>query len=257
MSKITQVVGAVNSNFFDVSNFGDGSDGDVTLGAGTTTLARDMYYNNLTIPNGSTLATANYRVFVKGTFTNNGTVSNNGTDAPAASGSSAGASASAVASGSLQQITAGAQGGAGGASTSNGSNGASVASYVGLLNKTPASGGTGGAGAGGARTGGTPTVAATVYYPLRYPSLSPLRLNVIMAGGINGGGGGGGGSGGTILVYHQTLTNQGSFDVSGGAKGLGSAAAGGGTGSPGLDGDNGASGQVQLYNAALNSWTII
>lgn len=46
-------------------SFGDGSDWDVTLGAGTTTLSRDMYYNNLTIPSGSTLNPNGYRVFVR------------------------------------------------------------------------------------------------------------------------------------------------------------------------------------------------
>jgi hypothetical protein len=49
--------------------FGDGSDGDVTLGAGTTTLARDMYYDDLTVPNGSTLAAAGFRIFVAGLLT--------------------------------------------------------------------------------------------------------------------------------------------------------------------------------------------
>ena len=32
--------------------WGDGADGDVVIGAGTTTLSREMYYNSLTILNG-------------------------------------------------------------------------------------------------------------------------------------------------------------------------------------------------------------
>lgn len=45
------------------SVFGNASDGDVTIGVGTTTLTRDMFYNNL-IVNG-TLDPAGYRIYVK------------------------------------------------------------------------------------------------------------------------------------------------------------------------------------------------
>ena len=48
--------------------YGYGQDGDVTL-ASNTTLARDMYYNDLTINSGVTLDTNGYRVFVRGTLT--------------------------------------------------------------------------------------------------------------------------------------------------------------------------------------------
>ncbi len=54
--------------------FGEGTDSDVTIASGTTTLTKDMYYNNLTVNSGATLFTNGFRVFVKGTFTNNGTV---------------------------------------------------------------------------------------------------------------------------------------------------------------------------------------
>jgi len=59
--------------------FGDGSDGDVTI-ASTTTLTRDMYYNNLTVNSGIALNTNGYRIFVKGTLTNNGYIQNNGSN---------------------------------------------------------------------------------------------------------------------------------------------------------------------------------
>lgn len=71
--------------------FGDGSDGNVTISA-TTTLSRDMYYNNLTVNAGVTLNTNGYRIFVKGTLTNNGTIQNNGTNAVAGVGGGAGVS---------------------------------------------------------------------------------------------------------------------------------------------------------------------
>ena len=46
--------------------FGDGSDGDVTI-SGSTTLTRDMYYDDLTIAATGILNTGGFRVFCKGT----------------------------------------------------------------------------------------------------------------------------------------------------------------------------------------------
>ena len=55
--------------------FGNGEDGDVTITNGTTvTLDSDKYYDDLTIDAGGTLFTNGFRVFVKGTLTNNGTI---------------------------------------------------------------------------------------------------------------------------------------------------------------------------------------
>ncbi len=59
--------------------YGDGSDGDVTISS-TTTLTRDMYYNNLTVNSSQTLNTNGYRIFVKGILTNNGYIQNNGSN---------------------------------------------------------------------------------------------------------------------------------------------------------------------------------
>ena len=59
--------------------FGDGSDGDITISSDTS-LARDMYYENLTINNGVTLTSTGFRIFVRGTLTNNGTISAKGND---------------------------------------------------------------------------------------------------------------------------------------------------------------------------------
>jgi hypothetical protein len=55
-----------------LGNFGDGSDGDVTIGAGTTTLTRDMYYNNLVVT--GTIFTAGWRIFVKETISGAGII---------------------------------------------------------------------------------------------------------------------------------------------------------------------------------------
>lgn len=53
--------------------FGSGIDGDVTISTNVF-LSRDMYYNNLTVNSGYTLFTNGFKVFVKGTLTNNGTI---------------------------------------------------------------------------------------------------------------------------------------------------------------------------------------
>jgi len=63
--------------------FGDGSDGVIVTaggGAGDVTLARDMFYDDLTVTAGDTITTDGYRIFVKGTLTNNGVIENNGLD---------------------------------------------------------------------------------------------------------------------------------------------------------------------------------
>jgi len=58
---------------------GDWSDWDVVLSwAGTTTLTRDMQYNNLTITSPAILDPAWYRIFVRGTLSWTGTISRNG-----------------------------------------------------------------------------------------------------------------------------------------------------------------------------------
>lgn len=56
--------------------FGDWSDGDVTI-SWNTTLARDMYYNNLTINAGIVLSPDWYKIYVRWTLLNNGTIRRN------------------------------------------------------------------------------------------------------------------------------------------------------------------------------------
>jgi len=63
--------------------FWDGSDWDVTISTNTT-LTRDMYYNNLVIDSWTTLTTAGYAVFVKGTVTGTWKISARGNNASGA-----------------------------------------------------------------------------------------------------------------------------------------------------------------------------
>lgn len=53
--------------------FGSGADGTVIISSDTI-LTQDMYYNNLTVNSTKYLMTNGFRVFVKGTLTNNGTI---------------------------------------------------------------------------------------------------------------------------------------------------------------------------------------
>lgn len=48
--------------------FGDGSDGNVVISSGTTTLVRNMYYNNLTVNGTGSINAAGYLIFVADTL---------------------------------------------------------------------------------------------------------------------------------------------------------------------------------------------
>jgi len=69
------------------SVMGDGSDGTVIISANTD-LARDMYYENLTINSGIILNTKGFRIYVRGTTINKGTISNSGVSASGVTGGS-------------------------------------------------------------------------------------------------------------------------------------------------------------------------
>ena len=49
-----------------LENYGDGSDGDLVISSGTTSLTRDFYYNNVTITGTASIITNGWRLFVKG-----------------------------------------------------------------------------------------------------------------------------------------------------------------------------------------------
>jgi len=53
--------------------FGTGVDGNVTI-VTDTWISRDTHYNNLTVNSGVTLFTNGFKIFVRGTLTNNGTI---------------------------------------------------------------------------------------------------------------------------------------------------------------------------------------
>jgi hypothetical protein len=61
-----EVEGEVSSDFFE-GQFGDGSDGDLTV-VGTFTAAKEMHFSNLTIPTGTAFKPNGHRIFVSNTL---------------------------------------------------------------------------------------------------------------------------------------------------------------------------------------------
>lgn len=224
--------------------FGTGLDGNVTLGAGTTTLTRDTFYNNLTVPNGSTLATAGFRVYVMDTCTvaSGGVISNAGANA---------AAAVAGAGGTGNIYGAGFAGANGGTGAGGNGLGTATAGIPGLA-ASQMRGGAGGAGTSGAGgTGGTYGVTANNGGPYNYTQLligysaSAGTWKTLYRPGTGGGGGGGngaqsggggGGGGGWITLSARRVVNNGSITVNGGngAAGTANNCGGGGGGGGGL-----------------------
>ena len=226
--KLTQFIG------------GSGSDGDVTINdGGTTTLTADMYYDNLTITNNSTLNPAGYRIFWRkvltidsgSTIARNGNNGGNGTagnNAVASSGTNlggAGGSAGAALTGNyLDGGEDGKAGGTGGNSVS------ATAAYAGAagtagdnkasnsLGSNGAVGATGGAGgtdtvdpySGGA--GGAAGAAGTVVAATQEPTYFLTAVDMLGKDGsyafyqflnsAGSGSAGGGGGGGCSAYYY-------------------------------------------------------
>lgn len=89
-------------NMINTGWFWDASDWDVTISwTGTTTLTRDMYYNNLTINSWATLDPAWYRIFVRNTFSGTGTINRNGNNWGDANNNVWGAAGATLSQGSL------------------------------------------------------------------------------------------------------------------------------------------------------------
>ncbi len=234
-------------NQYQDGAYGDGSDGTVT--ATTSTLGLDMYYQNLIVPNGVTLNTNSFRVFVNGLLTMEGTghITNNGT---VGGNGAAGTAGAAGAAGATNVYTGGGGGGAGGTNSAVGAAAGSA------LNAVGGTGGNGGAtvapaaahlgGAGGnspvtAANGSTKVVKSTIN---AISGLMPSGAKYASGGGGGGGaggaagsGGGGGGGGGGILMLAArfiVVTGTGSsITANGGTGGNGGGAVGSGGGGGG------------------------
>lgn len=212
--------------------FGTGIDGNVTIAAGTTTLARNMYYDTLTINNGGILDVHGFEVYVKtavvcpasgtGTITfvtNNG---GNGTNAAGGAGATQVVGTTGYLGGSCN-VTCGVGGfgaGAGGTSPACSPNWPSYYS-------TGAAGqpGIGATGCAGTTAGGGPSTVTPITannggwddpYAFAQQRGRLVPPTTTTMGGSCGGGGGGGGScggggggagGGVVIVMARKWTN--------------------------------------------------
>jgi hypothetical protein len=232
--------------------YGDGSDGDVTISVNTT-LTRDMVYNNLTVDVGVVLSPDGYRIFVKGTLTNNGTIRRNGN----AGAVNNGLTATRVLGGSQHGGTRGITASPGGPPTANDPD------------QEPTIGGNGGdGGAGSTSAGGTGAVpvASTVGEPRALPFLMPICQGITDPssrwwGGVSGCGGGGatgvaggfaGSGGGVILIAARTIVNTGTIQANGGVGASGSAGGGG----SGAGGGGGGGFILLIYRSLDDTGTI-
>jgi hypothetical protein len=255
--------------------FGDGSDGDVTISSGTTTLTRDMFYNNLTVNGTGVLVTAGYEIFVKGTLTVDGSsgakIHNSGVDGSdgqfSAVSSLGGAGGAGGLSGKYKGGVAGGDGG-NGVSNSNGlpgTNGLPSGTYS-ITNVVGTAGGTGGTSIRTPGAGGTAGIVTSVAVNKPRSILNLSFIEVVagsaviasqsLSGGAGGGGagsggnggysggggGGGGGNGGIVVICANALdiTGASAIQSRGGDGGDGGGAASAGANSPGPGGGGGA-----------------
>jgi len=227
--------------------FADGFDGDVSI-AGTTTLTKEMHYNNLTISATGILKPAGYRIFVKGSLTidSGGSINDDGNSGALGVGGLALSS----------RNTLGASAGGGGAGGTNavgsagsGPGGNSSLSDAGLA-PTGGIGGGGGANAGGSAGAAAQPTQGQRWHSTTWQQQGRFSNGTATAqfnGGSGGGGGGsnnalavgggGGGGAGSVWIAARTVSNSGRISANGGtgANGSGTAgdAGGGGSGAGG------------------------
>lgn len=238
-------------------SFGDGSDGNVTISSGTTTLTRDMYYNNLTLSGTGKISTSGYKIFVKSildlSVATTGAIQWNGLDGNNASAATGGAAQTAQPGGTLGAISAGGTGTT--ATTGNGTAGG--AGTIGNGN----GGYSGVGGGGGTGTSGTGGAGSAARIPNVNNLFNRFETNflfgaLLISGGTgggaggsgagdatnNGGGSGSGGNGGGIVAIYANFIVKGSATVEGTIQANGGNGGTGGNTSAGVTGGGGGGG---------------
>lgn len=224
---------------------GTGADANMIIN-GTHTLTGDRDYLNLTVPAGTTLVTAGFRVRVRNTLTWNGTISCNGTDASGATpGTGGGAGGGVYAEGTN---------GAPGMTANEGSSATSNNGNWGALHGTNLCRGGNGGASGTGQPGGsagnvnTPDPKAGLEHAGTWETgylhgVSVLRLRPGTGGGSGGAStnttsGAGGGGGGVCAVFARRIAGSGGSHTATGGKG-GNASSNGGAGAGGGGGGGG------------------
>lgn len=227
---------------------GDCSDGDFSTTAGTTTtLTRDMFYNNLTITNSGNINASNQRIFWCGTLdlTNanaNAIFDNGGVGGGGGNGGAAGGAGSNTGAGTNLTGRAGAAGGAGG--TTTGTIGGAGSSGNVVSNSSGGSSGAGGTGSAGNTGGAGRALNTGTNFPMRdittwFLPTTGSGTQVFTGSGGNGGGGGGGdgtssgSGGGGGGASGQTIYLSGHIFKTGGTTAAGAIQASGGAGGAG------------------------
>ena len=241
--------------------FGDGTYGDAVLDA-STTLTKEMYYNNLTINSNVWLNTAGFIVRVFGTLTilSNGHIAcdgekgANGVAGPA--GAVAGGAPYSTANLVFPFLGIPSKGGVGSYYGTNGSGwtagAAGGTSDVSVLSITPymirsGSGGGGGGGVGGG-AGTAATTGRSVY--IKAGAGGTGKTAVYTSGSLWAGGGGGGAGGGVLIIYAKRINNAGSIHANGGDGGDGYNS---GTGTGGGGGGGGGGCVILFYRNIVGS----
>ena len=252
----------------DLHWFGDGFDGATTITAATS-LARDMYWTNLTVSQGIQLTTNGYRVFGTGTLSCQGVIGWPG--GAGGAGGVGGSGTRGTAGTPSTALVAGELGGNG----SGGGGGQGSLNGIGAASGTAGTAATGSGGAGGASgsgiAGGTISLRLVQdfdHYLHYMTSSTTLALVQGGAGGggggggnsLSGGGGGGGGGGGAgggvgrIAFANISIGTVGSISYAGGAGGAGGAS---NVGSGGFGGGGGGGGFLSLiFTSLVNSGLI-
>jgi hypothetical protein len=220
--------GGVSSDFFG-GQFGDGSDGDLTV-VGTFTAAREMHFSNLIIPTGATFKPNGHKVFVSNTLTieTNASLNDDGNNATNQAAGLALASRNYL-------IAASSQGGNGVSLTatgfSNGANGNNISNTSPNNSGQSPTGGKGGNVTLRGNTGGNGGTATVL--PQKWNGA--WQTGRYSANGFNGGSGGGGGAinitaytsgifssggggsgGGAVWIAAKNIDNQGRISANGG-----------------------------------------
>jgi hypothetical protein len=216
--------------------YGDGSDGDVTISA-TVTLTRDMFYNNLTITGTGVLIPAGYIIYVSGNLTiqSGGIIAANGSNGAIGASGTGGTGGSGAVGTTLHYPIAtsgGAGGNSGGSGTINGTGGTAGASQsTAAIAPMPMRAGGGGGGGGG--HGSAPTNGSSSTGPFSGAKGGNGGTNS-STNTISSAGGGGGGGGGVIDMRVYVINNSGSIQAIGGnggdAQSTGNGSGGGGGG---------------------------
>lgn len=249
-------------------DFGDGSDGVLTLSSGTFPLPRTMYYSSVDLSGTAIVDTAGFKLYVNGLLKLSGTaaIRNNGAAGTAAAGNTPGVAGS----GGL-----GVEVGAGGAGTNGvvqNTDSVQPAAIIGY-GAAGGKGGDGGDSAAGANGNGAAGGTVT-YWPERVLRHDHWRGAGVYKQGGNGGAGGagggpsllstagagsgGGGGGGVVLIFAYEIDNSSSqgFRARGGGSGAGGNAASGNSGGGG-SGGSGGGGFIYIVSMKLTNLGIL